>query len=188
MGGLLDNNKSIHKDAKGEAEHSHWRQRSLVRLWPYPTRSHKQEWTAWDQWDQCLSMSKLLAQAHHAWYPEMVSWNWKLSLKRASYRWWSKWKRKVSRLHKWSWDGVIWRDQYLSSNCFRSVSRTNYITPHHTWTVYALSEFFFCSSVLFLISDLSYWDAPWWPVKMSSNDLPVGRTLLVPCAPLQKGA
>ena len=124
MGGLLDNIKIILKDAKGEAEHSHWRQRPLVRLWSHPTRSHKQEWIAWDQWGQCLSMSKLLAQAH-VWHPEMVSWIWKLSWKRASYRWWSKWKRKVSRLHKWSWD-VSFK---FISNCFRSV---NYTTagPH----------------------------------------------------------
>ena len=32
MGGLLDNNKLVFKDAKGEAEHSHWRQRQLVPL------------------------------------------------------------------------------------------------------------------------------------------------------------
>ena len=126
MSGLLDNNKSVHKDAEGEVEQSHWRQPPLVRLWTHPTPSHKQEWIAWDQWGQWLSMSKLLAQAH-VWYPEMVSWTWK----RASYRWWSKWKRKVSRLHKWSWDSVIWpRDRY---NCFRS-------ELHHTWTIYAHSE------------------------------------------------
>ena len=86
-------NNSVIKDSEGEVEHSHWRQRPLVCLWSHLTRSHKQEWIAWDQWGQRLSMSKSLAQGH-VWNPEMVSWTWKLSLKRASYRWWSKWKRK----------------------------------------------------------------------------------------------
>ena len=30
-----------------------------------------------------------------------------------------------------------------------------------------------------------YWDAPWSPVKMAPNAIPVGRTFLVLCAPLQ---
>ena len=53
-------------------------------------------------------MSKLLTQAHPL-NPETFSWVWKLffSSKCASYRWWSKWKRKVSRLHKWSLDGTV---------------------------------------------------------------------------------
>ena len=76
-------------------------------------------------------MSKLLAQAH-AWYPEKVSWTWKFSLKRASYRWWLEWKRKVSWLHKWA--AMAWSISYSIGHCFCSLSWMNYTTLWRSMT------------------------------------------------------
>ena len=168
-------------------EYSHWRQQPLVRLWSQPTRSYKQEWIAWDQWDQCLSLSKSLAHAH-VWNPGMVSCTWKLSVKGASYRWWSKEKRKVSRLHKWSWDGWIilaWSISFKFNKQLFSFSVLDEL--HYTTLAPSMTpKILFFSLVPHLRFPVLRHTVR--PVKMSSNALPVGRTLLVPCAPPQNGA
>ena len=68
--------------------------------------SQKKEWMVWDQWCQCLSMSKLLPAAQaHVGNPKMACWTWRFYYKCASYRWWSMWEKENNGLHKWSWDG-----------------------------------------------------------------------------------
>ena len=101
-------------------------------------------------------MSKLPRQTH-VWNLKMVSWTWKLSLRCASYRWWSKWKGKVSRLRKCSWDGQAY-GAILTRQCrhawmILSFSVLDELVPY-TWTTFSCTVQKSCSSILFLISNV----------------------------------
>ena len=84
--------------------------------------------------------------------------------------------------------------QHYSQNLSDGImpSRTSWITSENVSWIVTTGEKDWAWAVILLgrycatrCLRVPYWDAPWSPVKMAPNALPVGRTFLVLCAPLQ---
>ena len=187
MGGLLNSNKLILKDAKGEGRS--W----TLTLTPagtcvlvVPSDSESQAGM-----DSMRSVALVLVDVEVAeTNPCVKSKDGFLDLKTfftmRFISWWSKWKGKVSRLRKCSWDGQAY-GAILTRQCrhawmILSFSILDELVPY-TWTTFPCTVQKSCSSILFLISNV-----PTGRRTMSANaffyplDEPLG-----PFSPLQNG-